>query len=133
VEKTFSRSQPQFPADVFKLLLLGNIQRVVAATEIGAGINAPLVQPETEEVVVDVVMLADRAAIIKPRVAKPAAYVKTPALRLTCLTTQGLAHADRFARIPVNVKILLDIVAREFAHARIDQCSQYPWRAQRQH
>ena len=63
VQQTFARPQPQLAADVIHLAFLGRLQVVVGSEKIDAGVEHPAVEPQTNEVVGKVVVVADSLAV----------------------------------------------------------------------
>jgi hypothetical protein len=59
VDKCFSGLQLKFSANVFVLLLLGLLERVVLMTEVGTGVCHALIKPQLVEVIPTIVMMGD--------------------------------------------------------------------------
>ena len=59
VEEAFARPEPQFATDVVDLARLGRVDGLVGVREVGAGVQQLLVQPQAEELVGQVVVVAD--------------------------------------------------------------------------
>ena len=68
VQEALARAQAQLAADQVQLLLLGLVERRLRAGEIGARVDHVAIEPEPVEVVADVVVVADRLAVARPRV-----------------------------------------------------------------
>jgi hypothetical protein len=66
VEQPLAGTQPELATDVLQLVPLSLIQRFVGTREIGAGVHALLIEPQTIELVGDVVMERDRTAVLRP-------------------------------------------------------------------
>src|SRR5437016_133949 len=68
VEDALALAQPQLLADKLELCLLRRLQSVRAARPVGARIRHRLVEEQREEVVADVVVMANRPPVSRKRV-----------------------------------------------------------------
>lgn len=114
VEQPHSFGKPKLPKNMMDLLVLGLFERVIMMAKIGAAIRHRFVEPETIEVVTDVVMVLDLPALGRAGVAlgaiKPSAQVG-PAFALP------IFGGDLDEQIERAVKVNQAIHVR-FAHAQ---------------
>src|SRR2546425_9631413 len=79
VEKPLAGAEHELVEDVVEFLLLGRVQGIGLAAEIGAGIHHVPIQPQRIEVVRDVVVVPDRVAVAPSRVTPDTAQAAAPA------------------------------------------------------
>ena len=102
----------QLAADVVELLLLRDVERVVGAPEVGARIDAPPVEPQPEELVAHVVVVADRLAVENAGVPHPCAQPRRPRRARRPARPHSASVTRRIvARLAVDVELLLHVAA----------------------
>ena len=69
VEYALAGAEPELAADEFELGLLGLLERLRTACEVRAAVGHRAVEEQLEELVADVVVVLDRAAIAEQRMA----------------------------------------------------------------
>src|SRR6185312_2429612 len=128
VEQPLARTQSELLADMVELLLLRGVDILVAALEIGAGIDHPAPEPEGEELVRYVVVIANPLRVRRPGVRpaqprqqlrgakQPAEFLEPFRERDADLDDVVDAAFDAEIALDIGPAQRIDIAAQQLAH-----------------
>src|SRR5262245_15481876 len=109
VEKTLTRLQHELAADVIELLLLSEIQRIVRMLEVSTGVDAFAIEPKPVEIIADVIVLLDVAAVGVAAVPPPFPDVRAQAIDFVLLGHQRLSKAQDIAHLAFEIDVAFDV------------------------